>query len=226
MLYLLPVENTSFDVFSYPEYSKTRHQIEPRIIDPSHVLTNLCLHATQKGILGCDPKAFLRVSETDNNVLKRGLLVEPIADKQSVPFARRIFSKEVQDVMLTNGDIKEAQLVKHIRNWYDACNERGLTVTERISHLVDMHKYLMKFCDPEHFPMNTSYVCHLPSTTFQSIMQNILTRIHLYHLSRFKTITDLFPHLLLKVFFWICPLWQQIRMEYLWLQTFQNTFQR
>ena len=43
MSYLLPVENTSFDVFSYPEYSKTRHQIEPRIIDPSHVLTNMQL---------------------------------------------------------------------------------------------------------------------------------------------------------------------------------------
>ena len=77
--------------------------------------------------------------------------------------------------------------MKHIRNWYDACNERGLTSRERISHLVDMHKYLMKSYDPEHFPMNTSYVCHLPSTTFQSIMQNISTRIHLYHLSRFKT---------------------------------------
>ena len=76
------------------------------------------MHATQKGILGCDPKAFLRVSETDNSVLNRGL------------FARRIFSKEVQDLMLTNGDIKEAQLVKHICNWYDACNERGLTVRE------------------------------------------------------------------------------------------------
>ena len=88
------------------------------------------MHATQKGILGCDPKAFLRVSETDNNVLNQGLLVEPIPDKQSVPFARRIFSKEVQDLMLTNGDIKEAQLVKHIRNWYDACNERRLTVRE------------------------------------------------------------------------------------------------
>ena len=85
------------------------------------------------------------------------------------------------------GDIKEVHLVKHIHNWYDACNKRGLTVRERISQLVDMHKYLMKFYDLEHFPMNTSYVCHLPSTTFQSIMQNISTRIHLYHLSRFKT---------------------------------------
>ena len=185
--YEIPIEPSSFDVFSYPEYNLKRQQIEPRIIDPSHVLTNLRVHATQKGILDCDPKAFLRVSETDNDVLSRGLLVQPIADQQSVPFARRIFSKNVEDIMRTNGDVKEANLVQYIRNWYDACNERGLSVTQRIRHLVDMHNYLMGFYDAEKFPMNTSYVCNVPSTTFQSIMQNISTRIHLYHLSKFHT---------------------------------------
>ena len=185
--YEIPIEPSSFDVFSYPEYNLKRQQIEPRIIYPSHVLTNLRVHATQKGILDCDPKAFLRVSETDNDVLSRGLLVQPIADQQSVPFARRIFSKNVEDIMQTNGDVKEANLVQYIRNWYDACNERRLSVTQRIRHLVDMHNYLMGFYDAEKFPMNTSYVCNVPSTTFQSIMQNISTRIHLYDLSKFHT---------------------------------------
>ena len=185
--YELPIEPSSFDVFSYPEYNLKRQQVEPCIIDPSHILTNLRVHATQKGILHCDPKAFLRVSETDNDVLSRGLIVQPIADQQSVPFARRIFSKDVEKIMRKNGDVKEAKLVEFIRNWYDACNERGLSVTQRITHLIDMHNYLMGFYDPEKFPMNTSYVCNLPSTTFQSIMHNISTRLHLYHLSKFHT---------------------------------------
>ena len=185
--YEIPVEPFSFDVFSYPEYNVKRQQIEPRIIDPSHILTNLRVHATQKGILECDPKAFLRVSETDNDVLSRGLLVQPIADQQSVPFARRIFSRNVEDIMRENGDVKEAELVHYIRNWYDACNERGLSVTQRITYLVDMHNYLMGFYDAVKFPMNSSYVCNLPSTTFQSILQNISTRIHLYHLSKVHT---------------------------------------
>ena len=64
MSYNIPLESSNFDVFSYPEYCATRQQIEPRVIDPSHILTNLCLHATQKGILNCDPKAFLRVSDS------------------------------------------------------------------------------------------------------------------------------------------------------------------
>ena len=59
MSYNIPLESSNFDVFSYPEYCATRQQIEPRVIDPSHILTNLHLHTTQKGILNCNPKAFL-----------------------------------------------------------------------------------------------------------------------------------------------------------------------
>ena len=114
--YPIPVEPHHFDVFSYPEFNVKRQQLEPRIIDPSHILTNLRLHATQKGILGCDPKAFLRVSECDNNILSRGLIEQPILDQQSVPFARKVFSKSVEDVMRKNGDVSEADLVMRIRN--------------------------------------------------------------------------------------------------------------
>ena len=89
--------------------------------------------------------------------------------------------------MHNNGDVKEAHLVKTIRNWYDACNERALSVSQRITNLVEMHNYLMEFYDPKDFPMNTSYVANLPSTTFQSIMHNVSTRIHLYHLSKVHT---------------------------------------
>ena len=86
-----------------------------------------------------------------------------------------------------NGDLKEANLVKLIRNWYDTCNEHAISVSDQIRYLLDMHNYLMKFYRPEYFPMNTSYIHSLPATTFQSIMQNISTRIHLYHLSKAKT---------------------------------------
>ena len=113
--YEIPIELDTFDVFSYPEFCAKWQQFEPRKIDPSHVLTNLHVHTTQKGILGCDPKAFLRVSDKDNNVLSRGLIVgDPILDQQSVPFAQKIFSSDVEDIMKNNGDLKEANLVKLI----------------------------------------------------------------------------------------------------------------
>ena len=126
------------------------------------------------------------MSNEDNNVLSRGLLVrDPILDQQSVPFARKIFSVNVETIMKQNGDLKEANMVKIIRNWYNACNEHAISVSDRMKYLIDMHNYLMEFYSPEHFPMNT-YMHNLPATTFQSIMQNISTRIHLYHLSKAK----------------------------------------
>ena len=56
--------------------------------------------------------------------------MQPILDQQSVPFARKIFSSDVEEIMTQNGDVKEAKLVKLIRNWYDACNECSISVTQ------------------------------------------------------------------------------------------------
>ena len=39
--------------------------------------------------------------------------MHPIPDKQSVPFAKRVFSAEVEQMMRNNADMKEAKLVKH-----------------------------------------------------------------------------------------------------------------
>ena len=54
----IPRQMVDFDCFSYPEFCETRNQVEARTIDPKHILTNLRLHATQKGFFKCDPKAF------------------------------------------------------------------------------------------------------------------------------------------------------------------------
>ena len=183
----IPVAPYTFDIFSYPDISESRSQEESRIIDPSHCLTNLWLHAMQKGFFGCDPKAFLRVSEADNNVLNKAFLVQPVPDKQSVPFAERVFSAEVEQIMRNNTDMKEAELVKHIHNWYDACNKCGLQLTERIKYLINMNNYMLSFYDSSYFPMNTTHVKGWPSTTFQAIVQNISTRLQLYSLSAQKT---------------------------------------
>ena len=183
----LPMDPFEFDVFSYPDICEGRSQVESRLIDPSHCLTNLRIHATQKGFFGCDHKAFLRVSAADNNVLNRALLVEPLPDKQSVAFALKIFSSDVEQVMQNNADMKEAELVRNIRQWYEACNDRGIQLTERLCRFVTMHNYMLSFYKPKEFPMNTTHVCGLPSTTFQAVLHNILTRLQLYHLSSKKT---------------------------------------
>ena len=41
--------NESFTFFSFPEYSTKCNQIEPRTLDPTHILTNLQAHAMKNG---------------------------------------------------------------------------------------------------------------------------------------------------------------------------------
>ena len=113
--------------------------------------------------------------------------MEPIPDKQSVPFVQRVFSSQVEQGLCNNGDLKEAELVKHICNWYDACNQWGLRLTERLKYLVKMNNYMLSFYNPQSFPMKTTHVRGLPSTTFQAVLHNISTRIQLYQLSRKNT---------------------------------------
>ena len=183
----IPVAPYTFDIFSYPDISEFRSQVESQIIYPSHCLTNLRLHATQKGFFVCEHKAFIRVLEADNNVLNKAFLMHPIPDKQSVPFAERVFSAEVEQIMQNNVDMKETELVKHIRNWYEACNKCVLQLTDKIKYLIEMNNYMLSFYDSSYFPMNKTHVKGLPSTTFQAILQNISTRIQFYTLSAKKT---------------------------------------
>ena len=119
-----------YQIYSYPEYSTKRHQIEPRIIDPSHCLTNLRLHATMKGFFNLNPNAFKEVARQNNDILNLALVQEPIPDKQNVPFAQKIFSEAVELELCKLGYLNEALLVHTVRNWYNTCNERGLTVEQ------------------------------------------------------------------------------------------------
>ena len=185
--YDVPCDYHEYNIFAYPEFHSGRQQIEPRIIDPSHCLTNMRVHATTKWIFNCNPEAFKAVSKFNNDLLSAGLVHEPLLDKQSVSYAEQVFSEEVANTMVSLGFHKEAKLVNHIRNWFDACNKRGLSVEKRIEYLIDINKYFMQFYPVMRYPMSCSHIRGLPSTTFQAILHNSSLRITLYHLSKQKT---------------------------------------
>ena len=85
----VPCDEQEFTCFSYPETSEGSTYLLNRVIDPSHCLTNLRVHATQKGFFGCQTSAFMRVSDQNANLLNKGILIDML-DKQSVPIALRV----------------------------------------------------------------------------------------------------------------------------------------
>ena len=179
--------HSDYSIFSYPEYNRHRSQIEPRVIDPSHILTNLRLHATTKGFFGLNSTAFQDVAKERSDILNLALVQEPIADKQNVPFAQKVFSESVELELCKLGYLNEAFLVRTVRNWYNACNERGLTVETRLEYMLDMDTYLSEHYACKNYPMNLTHVDGLPSTTYQALRHNICTRIQLYSLSNTRT---------------------------------------
>lgn len=182
----IPVIPFEFDMFSYPELCTESDKAMARLIDPSHLLTNLRLHATQKGFFGCSKDAFVKVSKQFPRLLSRAIIEEPIIDKQSVPIACKVFSYDVEVAMRNNGDTREANMVEKVRKWYDACDKRGLSVSTRIKYLVDMSNYMLSHFKSGHFPMCTTHIAGLPSTTFQGVVANVSTRLQLYSLCSAK----------------------------------------
>lgn len=182
----IPVPPYSFYYFSYPEFDEDNDKLIPRSVDPSHILTNLRVHATSKGFFHCDPTAFHRVSDVDNKVLNRAILTEML-DKQNCAIAQSVFSENVQRIMESNGDFRESQMVKHVRHFFQAVNDRGQNVQTRLKKLVDMAQYCSRFWNPHKFPAPGMYVSGLPHVTFQCIMQSISSRIQLYHIAAKRT---------------------------------------
>ena len=115
----------------------------------------------------------------DNSVLNRAFVVD-ILDKQSAPIALKFFTENVQRIMLENGYNNEAKLVQLFRNWHNAVDERGISVSKRLEYMQDMADYLSSFANFDVYPPNKQYIGGIPITTYECLMHNITTRFQLY----------------------------------------------
>ena len=61
-------KNENFNFYSFPEYSNVHNQLEPRTLDPTHILTNLRAHACWNGFSFFNKNAFIHVSEVKKNI--------------------------------------------------------------------------------------------------------------------------------------------------------------
>ena len=105
------------DLFYFPRYSKAHSQLEPRTTDYTHMLTNLRLLVSQKGLLNVKRSAFVHVVEEHPNVLSKAIVIANL-DKQSAAIALKLFSVKVEYLLEQNRDHHEALFVCFIHNWY------------------------------------------------------------------------------------------------------------
>ena len=132
-------------------------------------------------------------------------MINHVLDQQNAEIAKCIFSKEVESIMLKNGDTNEANFIKLVWDWYEACDERGIHPNERVKRWINMHNFLLTNVDFSDFPPPGTHIKGIPIVTYEGILQGITTRILLYNLSHKKhSITGQFLLWELKVFFHLC----------------------
>ena len=169
-------------IFNYPEFSQDRQQIEMRTFDYTHILNNLRFHICNKGFNGVKTDAFMRVSKVNHDVLPLAI-VEDKLDRQNCLISQRFFSEDVQKILELNGDKSEADFVEKTRNWFWACDERGMSIEDRMKYLHDMYSFLLSKCQFYDYPPATTHIYGIPIKTFEALLHSISTRFSLYQLS-------------------------------------------
>ena len=182
----IPVLDEHFPLFYYPEMSKIRKQIEFRTLDYTHQLTNLRAIICKSGIDNVHTCEFQRISNKYPEILDKGIVFGSL-DKQCASLAIQLFSQQVEDRLLENRAYHEAHFVKLVRNWYNACDSRGMPADERVNKLWAFYAYLTKDIDFDRFPGYSQYVKGIPIITYEGILQNISVRLSLYSISHFNT---------------------------------------
>ena len=104
-------------------------------------------------------------------------------DQQKAEMAKRTFSKEVQNIMESNGDDVEALFVELVREWYEECDERGIHSKGRVNRWIHMNNFLTKNINFKEYSPPTMHQKGIPIITFEGILQGISTRILLYGLA-------------------------------------------
>ena len=111
------LSDIQFQLFSYPEFSAQRNQLEPRTLDFSNVLTIIRMHICKHGYDFCKTEHFLELCSERPDILSHSI-VEDRADPQNVFTAIKFFSLPVQCYMLSKGYAETAAFIQLIRNWF------------------------------------------------------------------------------------------------------------
>ena len=81
--------------------------------------------------------------------------------------------------MISNGHYTEAEFVRNTRNWFRACDERGMEITDRIKHLNTMYEYMVGKCNFSDYPPPITHVQGIPIKTYEALLHTISTRFSL-----------------------------------------------
>ena len=179
-----------YELYYKPEWCESTQIPIYRFIDPTHIITNLRVLCTQRGIEGiCSKDSWLRVSEKYPKLLSAGLIVQCL-DKQNSGHAKRVFSYDVEKAMIGIGHTRSAKWVRLLREFYEGCDSRGVDTPLRIGAFIRMYNFLKSLRNWNKFPAPGMYIHGIPYITYEGLMINCSSRIAAY----FVFVNNTFNH--------------------------------
>ena len=88
-------------------------------------------------------------------------------DRQSIRIATRFFSTAIEAELKKNDDNKEAHFVKLVREWYEACDTRGINIYKRVCDLQNFYEFLTELVDWEDLPPPSAHIQGMPVQMYE-----------------------------------------------------------
>ena len=156
----VPILNNWVPLFYHPEFSYQRNQHEIRTMDYTHQLANLRAVICKRGIENVRDTEFKRICDSYPDVLSKGIVYGSL-NKQCTSFAIKLFSEPVEEKLIENKAFSEALFTRLVRNWYNACDSRGMSADDRVNNLWAFYAYLTKDIQDQNHGCSCSCSCCL-----------------------------------------------------------------
>ena len=166
--------------FSQPEVCSDNN-VRFHFVDACHILTCLRTKICTSGLPGCNVqrKAWETAALCPTTNLNISLITECV-DKQSVPYARRIFEIDVEEAMHSYGYHKEATFCHLVREWFEAEDDRGIGAFIRCQRRMALRDWLLDGVSFDTFPPSGMYIKGIPSVTFESLLVHVERKLQLF----------------------------------------------
>ena len=178
----------SFQPYYVPERNENG-DFELFVYDKTHLGSNLRKALCLDKVQSISKKAWLDVAVKNPQVLNPTLLEVSeegkIIDQMKERIARNMFSKEVETMMLQNGDEREAVFCKIIReSLYVADDKPGITAIDRCRYRLGLIKWLSEGVDFGSFPPYGARIKGLSYVLYEGLRSSMEAKLYLYAIAK------------------------------------------
>ena len=110
-------------------------------MDYSHILTNMHNYIPKNGYAFCPKEHYEQLVNEWPDILSRSIVIRQDGYAEHVFMAKKFFSSPVAKYMEDCGFGESAKFIKLVRNWFEACDERGILADHCVEQLYNMHVF-------------------------------------------------------------------------------------